>query len=437
MNPLRLNKFWATLNNWAKRAEPSADFFLQTGDELFNIGLFSLAKVCFESAVALTHETSHKQYAKIRVQEAKLARGRKKVTLEQEVVAKAFFRPLDRPSRRPKPDDAKPIPVPDAPLCSSLAGYAQWAKLKFQDILTDTRKIKKADCYLRVLRRFGSFTPLVDPSQRYAFGGGYLVACGGIGLAMDPGHNFIRNLLCAGYCLDDIDYVLVSHAHDDHMNDLVGLDSLFFKRWKCNDVWPRVPLLYWNAGANAYFKGSSLGKGKHFVKKDVLSYSRMGERPTITVKSDEQTTIEVSTLPANHPDCTGYNGVGLTVRLRQAHTDISTIVYSSDTGWSSELERAYIPYRGCTILLLHIGSIAPKEINVLNPSAKDADYLYENHLGLIGTTRLIEAVQPKKVLIGEFGEELAGMEEEVVKIFQGVFPHLEVAAARLYGKYDF
>ena len=66
MNPTRLDEFWTTLDKWAERAEPSADFFLQTGDVLFNVGLFSLAKVCFESAAALTHETSQKEYAQLR-----------------------------------------------------------------------------------------------------------------------------------------------------------------------------------------------------------------------------------------------------------------------------------------------------------------------------------------------------------------------------------
>ena len=46
------------------------------------------------------------------------------------------------------------------------------------------------------------------------------------GIVIDPGFDFIQNFREAGFFLNDIDYILITHAHNDHSADLEALTSL-------------------------------------------------------------------------------------------------------------------------------------------------------------------------------------------------------------------
>ncbi|GAG92357.1 unnamed protein product [marine sediment metagenome] len=44
-----------------------------------------------------------------------------------------------------------------------------------------------------------------------------------MGIAIDPGFDFVRNLFHMGFSLYDIDIVLISHAHLDHIRDFESI----------------------------------------------------------------------------------------------------------------------------------------------------------------------------------------------------------------------
>ncbi len=68
-----------------------------------------------------------------------------------------------------------------------------------------------------------------SPAQGQSLGGGYLLyateATGAValGVAIDPGFDFVRNLLHMGFSVSDIDVVLISHSHVDHCRDLESM----------------------------------------------------------------------------------------------------------------------------------------------------------------------------------------------------------------------
>lgn len=78
------------------------------------------------------------------------------------------------------------------------------------------------------LQRWNSLTP----AQGKSVGGGYFIyrtcKCGvvDLGIAIDPGFDFVRNLFRMGFTLRDIDIVLISHAHADHLWDFESLIQL-------------------------------------------------------------------------------------------------------------------------------------------------------------------------------------------------------------------
>jgi len=91
------------------------------------------------------------------------------------------------------------------------------------------------------MRRFSSPFPLLPrPSAFRALGGGYFVrlhsepACpegkGAYGIVVDPGVDFVENLYRTGYSLGDIDMIVVTHDHVDHLGALDPLLSLLHVR---------------------------------------------------------------------------------------------------------------------------------------------------------------------------------------------------------------
>lgn len=78
------------------------------------------------------------------------------------------------------------------------------------------------------LQRWNSLTP----AQGRSVGGGYFIYHTDdrgeidLGIAIDPGFDFVRNLFRQGFSIRDIDIVLISHAHADHLWDFESIVQL-------------------------------------------------------------------------------------------------------------------------------------------------------------------------------------------------------------------
>jgi len=91
------------------------------------------------------------------------------------------------------------------------------------------------------MRRYSSFFPFLPrPSAFRAPGGGYFVHVREhgkkpFGIAIDPGPDFIENLYRCGYALVDIQMIIVTHDHADHIASLDALLALMFNREELSD----------------------------------------------------------------------------------------------------------------------------------------------------------------------------------------------------------
>jgi len=78
------------------------------------------------------------------------------------------------------------------------------------------------------LQRWNSLTP----AQGRSVGGGYFIYRTNsedevdLGIAIDPGFDYVRNLFRMGFSLMDVDIVLISHAHPDHLWDFESMVQL-------------------------------------------------------------------------------------------------------------------------------------------------------------------------------------------------------------------
>jgi hypothetical protein len=86
------------------------------------------------------------------------------------------------------------------------------------------------------MRRYSSFFPFLPrPSAFRAPGGGYFVqarepGAKPFGIVVDPGPDFIENLYRCGFALADIQMIVITHDHADHIASLDALLALMFNR---------------------------------------------------------------------------------------------------------------------------------------------------------------------------------------------------------------
>lgn len=72
----------------------------------------------------------------------------------------------------------------------------------------------------------GCNDPALSAFSGTSSGGGFYFRWHGLGIAVDPGIGFITSMHEHQIFIDDIDVIIVTHAHIDHNGDVRGLASL-------------------------------------------------------------------------------------------------------------------------------------------------------------------------------------------------------------------
>ena len=286
-------------------------------------------------------------------------------------------------------------------------------------------------------------------------GGGYLVRLWHkrryLGIAVDPGYNFLENLFNEGFTIADIDIIVVTHAHPDHTENLTNLFTLLFERnkrmadeEKQNDeisapIDHRVFLLVTEGVFERY--QSMLRETKTYVR-DVVVLKAVGwpgseassAAVRVSVCTNEQLSccIELSgntehafkgeecvaviqAKRAWHDDQTEHDSIGIVVTYWGESKQPKVIGILGDSKYHEEL---YRDYSDCSVLIAHLGSLISKPY-YRPPYEKRIDYEKiikdEDHLYLPGLTRLICDLKNRNgnkkfplLVLSEFGEELRG-----------------------------
>ena len=254
------------------------------------------------------------------------------------------------------------------------------------------RTITSDDNYLVVLRRWNSFTPKIPNRGTAKQGGGYFLVWKGKGIVIDPGFDFMNNFDKMRYSIRDIDAVVLTHAHTDHTADFEALLCLKYELSKKSRDDSRVDL-FLNIGTMNKFIG--------WISRVKCVGKIVSLNPGDSIEP-EGYHMSLKAMAAKHSDVIGENCLGLVFDLKEGSRPISKLGITSDTGWSSRIERQY---RGCELLCAHLGSIGENEFIESLP-LKGKKRLYGQHLGLIGTISIIKSIHPSLSIISEFGEEL-------------------------------
>jgi ribonuclease BN (tRNA processing enzyme) len=358
---------------------------------------------------------------------------------------------------------------------------------------------------LHVLQHWNSYTPII-PEPSYAIdmmqsgfvptsgldtrfdtsrGGGYFIDTGTVGIAIDPGFDFIKNLKERGFHFSDIDYVLISHAHNDHTTDLESLLTLLNRYNKdimgdqyssefSNTVYSHLLSRFYKK-SKADFKQlcerffAARQKKLHLLmtlstfKKfsTILDlYENSNSYKVIPIGRDtdeihfdspystrvyaEPVRLTATTVRAKHDDLlSDAESVGFAFEF-----DDCCLLYTGDTGfneminneYSNLMENAFRAYHNNKentetgnkrqlVLLAHIGGFKPDERN--DSLYRPYKPYYDNHLGRLGLTHMVSVVKPSLCLVSEFGDEFRGRREldgtvyspriELCKLFEEVF----------------
>ena len=319
-------------------------------------------------------------------------------------------------------------------------------------ISADSEKTKpKSELEFVVLRRWNSYTPIMSKASGYSRGGGYFIKTEKTGIIVDPGFDFIRNFLSAGYVFKDIDHVFISHAHNDHTADLESLLTLLHKyndEIKGVDDYENTDTIFYDliidgklkaedspnekkAKVSEAFRNSERRKKINlymtlstFKKYTALldlydknDYTVTIIRPGIKLEPIDDVGIKI--IKASHDDLfSDINSVGLIF----SHGDF-VLVYTGDTGFNDDIEAQYgeikTTYKENDIVLLaHIGGFEDFEENYTFDIKKS---YYKNHLGRLGIARLAEILNPRVCIISEFGEEFQTSRKKLCDIFNEVY----------------
>lgn len=239
-------------------------------------------------------------------------------------------------------------------------------------------------------RGWSSTSPFVTSAlpgiSRPVTGGGYFLSWRNHGVAIDPGLDFLRNYHDLGgpFSITDIDTVLVSHCHLDHVADLPAIASLVYDSGDYLDERTSVDL---------YADPNTISDYSGIVAQSLSVHDVESSAP---LDLDDITVYPFNVQHSISP-CFGFR-----FELEAG----PTIGYTADTGYFGELASSL---RGSDIVIAHYSK----------QYAHDADdELSEKHLGLYGLERLIGDLDPEVFLIGEWSANQGDRRGQVVDLLR-------------------
>lgn len=334
--------------------------------------------------------------------------------------------------------------------------------------------------YFIVGRHWNSDTPITprknsnpdsETSMNAAIGGGYFLQVRDVGIAVDPGHAFLRMLYERHeITARDIKAIVITHFHPDHCGDIANYLTLSRERGFCPVIyapspviqylklldtprlvmiWPGLtktyrhnhepivnfeflPALHWQTITSESLMQSPFNNFVDFhmsavgLKIDVIGNRKM-EFSSIIITGD-------TIFPRFNNKGNDFSSFCYDLYLdpRNDHVHLNQI-NQYPTAFLENLLRvnfanclaAYLD-RSADIVCFHIGSIE-KQFAQLN-SPINLDFQYEGfHLGVLGVIRLLLWMNSRNLKLGiitEWGEELRGERKNISKFIGGFWRFL-------------
>ncbi len=265
-------------------------------------------------------------------------------------------------------------------------------------------------------RRWNSWTPnqpIHESSRALHFktGGGYFLCDGKTSIAIDPGYGYLDMLFEHGITVMDIDSVVITHDHPDHLAELQNILGLRYNyRKDCTQL-----SLYLNP--SSYFLLNNFAKYYNQILQDGKAVPLF---PDTEIKIGS---ILLSSIGMYHDEIYDFLGdlkkevieevgpskaLGLKLVFEDQGNNKLTCAIPGDTSFPKtpeECKRLLAFYGRPDIAAIHLGSLEDDWTNLTN-SASRIEYGENKHLGINGVIHFLRLLEPKVAVLTEFGEEL-------------------------------
>jgi ribonuclease BN (tRNA processing enzyme) len=325
------------------------------------------------------------------------------------------------------------------------------------------------------LRRWNSFSPNLGSLAADTVGGGYLLRIWTgkdyLGIAIDPGYNFLENLFNEGLTIADVDLVAVTHAHPDHTDSITNLLTLLRESKKRASEPKNTIRFAMSAGVLERYQEFLQAEVEFIPEVVMLSWApapgnaaSQSELAILALKTpDRQRRLSIDfsdvaaegaplaylrAIPAYHDDGTTKDSIGFKISIPLSDGDGKpreklVVGILGDSRYHPRLKKELL---GCDVVVLHLGAVLDDRsfrettkaltedawrrllhLHVIKNQgceregktcARDELYalLEKNHLCWTGATKLICDLLPTSgttgraplVVLSEFGEELRG-----------------------------
>jgi len=211
------------------------------------------------------------------------------------------------------------------------------------------------------LRRYSSFFPFLPrPSAFRVLGGGYFIRVHSsdappFGIVIDPGADFIENLYRCGFALADIDMIVATHDHADHLASLDPLLSLLEYRAQV-------------AGSDFNLSRKLLILGNESVVKRYEFYNQQPRNPIGIRRLDlpiadagfaipPKGILNIKAMPTGHMDAGGHEALALHLSVAGGGSIAITSDAARTTDWSS--------FQDADVFVVHLSSAPFSELRRL------------------------------------------------------------------------
>ena len=304
-----------------------------------------------------------------------------------------------------------------------------WLTKSSKDIHEQKQEIKKQyESYrsklpkvptMIIARRWNSWTPN-QPRERLKdignkFGGGYFVSNGETNIVIDPGYGFLNMLYeFHNITVMDIDALLISHDHPDHASELSNFLSLRF-----------------------VYSDSTISKLKvmlnpssfYLYKRTLKYYSELIDSTTLVPflpgNNFDFGNLKIESIAMYHDEIfhkldepikekianriSDSQSLGLKISGKSPSGENFLFAIPGDTSFPElpdEIEKISEFFKNPDVAAIHLGSIEEDWKEKKSEPASSITYGKRKHLGVNGTIKLINLLNPKLATITEFGEEL-------------------------------
>lgn len=210
------------------------------------------------------------------------------------------------------------------------------------------------------LRRYGSTSPfMARPAAISAVGGGYMVrllsADSAVNILVDPGEGVVANLYRVGFAITDIDMIIVTHDHPDHM---AGLDPILALRKEHGADPTKITIL---GNESVCMRYSCV----EFATATVGPLPAPGD-PPLHIGAGDAVTASLCTMDTMHLDLGGNSALGFTLTMDDFDSErVGKLTFMSDAAAQAIDGRTWADAFDADVVVAHVSNASVQELRSL------------------------------------------------------------------------